>query len=403
MPTFTYVVKDAAGRTHTGSLETDSRRSLAEQLWKQDLVVLSIEERAPRRASFTTRLSFVNPQQLVLFVRQLAAMVESGIPILGALDVLAEQVEDRAFQTILKRVRDEVEGGSSLSESLSKHPGLFSELFVNMVKAGESSGRLDEILDRLATYLEKAEHLRRKVLASLLYPAMVSCLACAITAFLVLVVVPQFKEIFTTFGGQLPLPTRILLATSEGFRRFFLLEVLLVMAGLIGFRVFVATKTGRLWFDQTTLKLPVIGALLQKVAIARFARTLATLIRSGVPILTAMEIVAKTTGNTVVEAAILRARASVREGETIAEPLAESALFPPLVTRMVAVGEKTGQLERMLSKVAEFYESEVDAAVVGLTSLIEPVIIAVLGVVIGAIVIALFLPIFKLPQLINAS
>lgn len=401
MPTFAYVVKDKAGRTHSGSLETESRNVLIERLWKQDFVVLSIEERQARRAVLKIGQPKVATEQLVIFSRQLATMVASGIPIVGALDVLAEQIENRTFRQILQRVRDDVEGGSSLSESLAKHPKVYSEFFVNMVKAGESSGRLDEILDRLASYIEKVDALRRKVRASLFYPALVSFLAFVITAFLVIVVVPKFKEIFTSLGGELPLPTRMLLGTSDFLRQYFVAEALTLAMALIGFRFSINTKMGRMWFDRTKLKVVVIGKLLQKVAIARFARTLATLVRSGVPILTSLEIVAKTAGNKLIEQAVFTARSSIKEGENIADPLAQSKVFPPMVTRMISVGEKTGELERMLSKIADFYENEVDAAVTGLTSLIEPIIIAFLGLVIGAIVVALFLPVFKISQLVG--
>ena len=401
MTTFAYVVKDKRGRTHGGSLDTASRQALIEQLWKQEFVVLSIQERQARRAILTFGQPKVPTQQLVIFSRQLATMVASGIPIIESLDVLAEQIEHRTFRQILARIRDEIEGGSSLSDCLGKHPALFSEFFVSMVKAGESSGQLEEILDRVAGYLEKIDTLRRKVQSSLFYPALVSCLAFLITTFLVIVVVPKFRDIFTSLGGELPLPTRLLLGTSEVLRRYVIGEVAIALLALGSFRAYIRTSAGRLWFDRVKLKIPIIGKLLQKVAIARFARTLATLVRSGVPILTALEIVAKTAGNTVIERAVLHARTSIREGEHIADPLTQSKVFPPMVTRMISVGEKTGELERMLSKIADFYESEVDTAVAGLTSMIEPLIIAGLGLVIGAIVVALFLPIFKISQLVS--
>ncbi len=401
MPTFAYVVKDKVGQTHSGFLETASQQALIEQLWKQDFVVLSIEERQARRPVLKAGHPSVKMIQLVIFSRQLATMVESGIPIVGAIDILAEQMEDRTFRQILARIKSDIESGASFSESLSKHPRIFSEFFVNMVRAGESSGQLDEILDRLASYLEKIDVLRRKVQSSLFYPAMVSCMAFLITTFLVIVVVPKFRDIFNSLGGELPLPTQMLLGLSDFMRMYFVAEVILVVGAIAAFRMYIATKPGRAWFDRTKLKLPIFGVLLQKVAIARFARTLSTLVRSGVPILTALEIVAKTAGNKVIEKAVLSARASIKEGENIADPLTQSRVFPPMVTRMISVGEKTGEMERMLSKIADFYESEVDAAVTGLTSLIEPLIIAILGIVIGAIVIALFLPIFKISTLVG--
>ena len=401
MPTFAYVVKDKTGRTHSGSLETDSKRSLIEQLWKQELVVLSIEERQSRQGVWMIGQPSVPMQQLVIFSRQLATMVASGIPIVGALDILAEQIEDRVFRQVLRKILEQVQAGANLSEAMAKHPRIFSGFYLNMVKAGESSGKLDEILDRLAGYLEKIDVLKKKVSASLFYPTLVSLLAFSITTFLVVVVVPKFRDIFTSLGGKLPLPTQILLVISDTVRHYCVLGLAGVVVAIIAFRLYVRTTVGRVWFDQFKLNLPIIGPLLQKVAIARFARTLATLTKSGVPILNALEIVAKTAGNMVIERVVLRARASIKDGENIADPLAHSKVFPPMVTRMISVGEKTGELERMLSKISEFYENEVDTAVTGLTSLIEPLIIVFLGIVIGGVVIALFLPIFKLSQLVS--
>lgn len=402
MTAFAYTVKDTAGQTRNGTLEAASRQALMEQLWKQELVVLSIQEQERRTGALQRMVQARVPiSQLVVFSRQLATMVASGIPIIGALDVLADQVEHRGLKRIIRRIGTEVEGGASLSECLAKHPAVFSEFVVSMIKAGESSGRLDEILDRVASYLEKTDSLRRKVQSSLFYPIVVTCLAGGITAFLVIVIVPKFKDIFTSLGGELPLPTRILMTVSEFLGRYLLFEIAIVFGALIGFRFYIGTAPGRLWYDGLKLSLPVIGPLFRKVAIARFARTLSTLVRSGVPILTALEIVAKTAGNTLVERAVLDSRTSIREGEPIAEPLTKSRVFPPMVTRMISVGEKTGQLEHMLSKIADFYESEVDTAVAGLTSMIEPLIIAGLGLVIGAIVVALFLPIFKVSELVS--
>ncbi len=402
MPTFAYVVKDKAGKTRSGTIEVESRNALIEQLWKQELVVLSIDEHQQgTSALLKVGQPRVSAVALVIFSRQLATMVDSGIPIATALDVLAEQMEDRAFKPILRKMHEDVQTGASLSEAAARYPRAFSDFYVNMIRAGESSGRLDEILDRVASYLEKVTALQQKVQASLFYPAFVSVLAFGITTFLVVGIVPKFKEIFTSLGGQLPLPTLLLLGLSDFMRHWLVLE--LVGLFVIGFllRLYIHTPSGRLWFDQLSLKMPVFGKLLQKVAIARFARTLATLTKSGVPILGALEIVAKTSGNKVVERAVLAARASIKEGENISNPLAKSKVFPAMVTRMISVGEKTGELEKMLGKIADFYENEVDAAVTGLTSLIEPVVISVLGVVIGGIVIALFMPIFKISTLVS--
>ena len=402
MPTFAYVVKDKTGKTHSGTLETESRTVLIEQLWKQEFVVLSIEERVQgKSALLKVGQPRIRIDQLVIFSRQLATMVDSGIPIVQALDVLAEQIEDRAFRQILKKIHDDIQSGSSLSEAVGRHPRAFSDFFINMIRAGESSGRLDEILDRVAAYLEKMSALQRKVKASLFYPAFVSLLAFAITTFLIVVIVPKFREIFMALGGQLPLPTQILLSVSQFVGTYLVYEAIGLVTAIVLFRLYINTPGGRVWFDTVSLKTPIIGKLLQKVVIARFSRTLATLVKSGVPILGSLEIVSKTSGNKVVERAVMAARASIKEGENIADPLGHSKVFPAMVTRMIAVGEKTGQLEKMLTKIADFYESEVDAAVTALTSLIEPMVIAVLGLVIGSIVIALFLPIFKVSTLIH--
>ena len=400
MPAFGYVVKDKMGKTHSGTLEVESRNVLIEQLWKQEFVVLSIEEKPQGRAVLRVGQPRVRSDQLVIFSRQLATMVDSGIPITPALDVLADQMEDRNFRTTLKKIRDDIEAGASLSESLGRHPRIFSDFFVNMVRAGELSGRLDEILDRVASYIEKVSVLTGKVRASLFYPAFVTVLSLCITTFLIVVIVPKFKEIFHSLGGELPGPTRILLGISEFMGHYLVVEaVALVLFGVLG-KLYVGTSGGRLWFDRTVLKLPILGKLLQKVFIARFSRTLSTLVKSGVPILSALEIVAKTSGNKVVERAVMSARASIKEGENIADPLAHSKVFPTMVTRMISVGERTGELEKMLTKIADFYENEVDVAITALTSLIEPMVIAVLGLVIGSIVIALFLPIFKISTLV---
>ena len=402
MPIFTYVVKDKAGKTHSGSLQMQSRNALIEQLWKREFVVLSIDERPEGRSTLLeVGTAGVKIEQLVIFSRQLATMVDSGISITSALDVLVDQIEDRNFKQIIRKIRNDIEAGASLSEAAGRHPKAFSDFFVNMIRAGESSGRLDEILDRVAAYLEKISVLQRKVKASLFYPAFVSFLALGITTFLVVVIVPKFKDIFQALGGELPLPTRLLLGLSENMGQYLAVEIVGTIACILLFRFYTGTPRGRLWFDRLTLSVPIIGKLMRKVVIARFARTLATLVKSGVPILSSLEIVAKTAENRVVEQAVMAARSSIKEGENIADPLTLSKVFPAMVTRMIAVGEKTGELEKMLSKIADFYESEVDAAVTALTSLVEPLIIALLGIVIGGIVIALFLPIFKISTLVK--
>jgi type IV pilus assembly protein PilC len=298
-------------------------------------------------------------------------------------------------------VRNDVETGSSLSEGLAKHKKIFSQLFINMVRAGESSGMLDEILDRLAAYLEKTSSLQKKVQSALVYPMVVSSMAFLITFVLIWKVVPVFKTIFEGFGANLPTPTMVLINLSDAIQRYFFLIIAGLGGAIFFINRFISTPKGRKMVDGTLLKMPIFGILFRKVAISKFARTLSTLIKSGVPILTALEIVAKTSGNTVVEEAIENVRSNVREGESIAEPLTRSKIFPPMVTRMVSVGEQSGELEKMLSKIADFYDEQVDAAVSALTSMIEPLIIAFLGIVIGTIVICMFLPIFKITSVVG--
>lgn len=401
MPQYKYVVKDKAGRTVTESLEAVSRAALIDSLRKRDLIIISIEEEKAKKKAIGKIGEGVGLDDLVVFSRQLATLVDAGIPLVGALDILSEQIEKKSFKKVIAKLRDDVEGGASLSEAMGKQARVFSTLFINMVRAGESSGNLDEILDRVAGYFEKTNALRRKVRSSLIYPTMVVIMAVLITAFLMLKIVPTFKSIFESIGVDLPTPTRILIAFSDFMRKWFLVNLGALFALILGLQQFVRTERGRVIFDTLLLKLPLFGILIRKYAIAKFARTLSTLQKSGVSILTSLEIVAKTAGNKVVESAVLKTKTNVREGESIALPLANSKVFPPMVTRMIAVGEQTGKLEVMLAKVADFYEDEVDNAVAGLTSLIEPLIIAFLGIVIGSIVVSMFLPIIKLLQVVT--
>lgn len=398
MPTFRYVAKENTGKTVSGTLDYSEKSLLIEALRKKGLIIISIEETKKRKVSGLGKK--VKLDDIVVFSRQLATMVDSGIPLVQAMDILSDQIEKPAFKNIIATIRDDIETGYSLSDALLKHSRVFSSLYVNMVKAGESSGALDDILDRLASYLEKASALQRKVKSSLIYPAVVVSMAVLITLVMLLKVIPTFKGIFEMLGGTLPLPTRILIFVSDTLRQMFLYIVIVFSVFLFFMKKFLNTERGRTIFDKTILRLPVLGPLFRKVAVAKFTRTLATLVKSGVPILVSLEIVGKTSGNKVVEKALEEVRASIKEGENIADPLAKSGVFPPMVVRMVNVGEQTGELEKMLGKIADFYDDQVDAAVSGLTSLIEPLIIAFLGIAIGGIVIAMFLPIFKMTELI---
>ena len=401
MPTYKYVAKDKDGKTVTGTTDAGNNEALINLLRERGLIIISVVETTGKSSlEFSFLKQRVKQDDLVIFSRQLATMVSAGIPLVGALDILSEQIENPTFKSVITDVHDEIETGKSLSEGFAKHGGVFSGLFVNMVKAGESSGMLDDILDRVALYLEKTSALQKKVKSAMIYPAIISVMAMGVTALLLIKVIPIFNDIYAGFGAELPTPTRILISISNFARKYFLLS-LIGLAG-ISFLLshFAKTEKGRVLIDGWLLKLPIFGIIFRKVAVSKFTRTFSTLVKSGVPILTCLDIVGKTAGNKVIEKAVTEVRSSIKEGETIAEPLMKSGVFPPMVVRMVSVGEKTGELDKMLSKIADFYDEQVDAAVSGLTSMIEPLIIAFLGVVIGTIVICMFLPIFKLSSII---
>jgi len=400
MPNFQYTAKNKNAQTITGVIEAANENEIVQLLHKKELTVVSIKSVKKKLVS-KRRGGKVKLDDLVVFSRQLATLIDSGIPLVGALGILIEQVESPYLKGVVSGVRRDVESGLSFCESLARYPKVFSTFFINMVRAGETSGMLDEVLERIAAYLEKTAALTRKVKSSLVYPAVVITMAILITAVLLLKVVPTFKGIFDMLGGILPLPTRLLIAVSNLLRRMFIFILIVLAGGVFIFRRYINSEKGRYNFDKTMLRLPVLGVLLRKVAVAKFSRTLSTLVKSGVSILDALNIVAKTSGNKIVEEAVNNSLHSVREGEPIAQPLARSGVFPPMVTAMIGVGEQTGKLEAMLIKIADFYDEQVDAAVAGLTSMIEPLVIAFLGIVIGGIVIALFLPILQISQLIS--
>ncbi len=399
MNTYQYVAKDKDGRTVIGSLEGVTELEIAEVLHKKGLIVVTVSY--VKNHKIKVKAKGVKLDDLVIFSRQLATMVEAGISLVHALGILGEQIEDKDFRNVIITVRQDIEGGMNFPDALKKHPKVFSELFRNMAKAGETSGMLNEVLDRLATFLEKQAALTRKVVSSLVYPAVVVTMAGLITAVLLLKVVPTFKSIFDTLGGQLPFPTQVLIFISDLFRKYFFILVGVLFAVGFVLKKYINTEGGRLKFDFFVLKVPVIGQLFRKVAVAKFVRTFSTLVKSGVSIMNTLEIVSRTSGNKVVEKAIIGCSNAVRDGEQIWVPLSKSGIFPPMVTRMIAVGEQTGQLEKMLSKIADFYDDQVDAATQALSSLIEPLVIAFLGTVVGGIVIALFLPIFKISELLS--
>ncbi|MCM8758138.1 MAG: type II secretion system F family protein [Candidatus Omnitrophica bacterium] len=398
MNRYHYIAKDRFGKNIEGILESPSDSEAINELHRRDLIVISLK--LERKISKTIREKKIKLDELVIFSRQLATLIGAGIPLVQALNILEEQIENKYLAKVISILRQDIETGISLPDALSRHPDVFNELFINMAKAGEASGMLDEILERLATYLEKTASLIRKIRAGLIYPIAVVIMAILITTVLLVKVVPTFKGIFEMLGGKLPLPTLILITISDYLRRFFFYFIFILIVGVAIFRRYINTPQGRYKFDKKKLDLPILGILFRKVAIAKFSRTLSTLVKSGVNILNALEIVGKTSGNKVIEEAVDKARQAIREGETISKPLSESGVFPPMVTRMISVGEKTGQLEEMLIKIADFYEEQVDSAVSGLVSMIEPLIIVFLGIVIGGIVISLFMPIFKITELI---
>jgi len=401
MPIFKYVAKDADSRTVSGKITAEMETAVIEELRKRHLTIISVtpvKEAGGSKMSFTRKR--VKPDDLVIFTRQMATMIDAGIPILQALDALQEQIIHPYFHGIVLNVRDDIQTGSSLSAAFAKHPRAFDALFINMIRVGETGGVLSTILDRISLYMEKTLKLRRKVKSAMIYPAVVITMAILITIVLLVKVVPTFASIYDSFDRELPAMTQLLIQTSS-FLQHYLLFVIgaLVMAGIAVGRLY-RTEKGRMTFDRLILRIPLFGDLIKKVAISRFSRTLATLLQTGVPILESLDIVGKTCGNRVLENVVHNVKNNVREGESISAPLAKSALFPSMVTRMISIGEKSGQLEKMLSKVAEFYDEQVDTIVSGLTSIIEPLIIGFLGIVVGFIVISLFLPIITITQIL---
>jgi len=399
VPVYLWKGRTVGGEVQTGELTLDSQDDVLAALRKKRIIITSVREK-PKDLKFTLPHigSGVTTRELAIFTRQFATMINAGLPLVQCLDILSKQTEKEGFRTIIAQTMREVEAGTTLAEALAKKENnkVFDELFVNMVEAGEAGGILDDILARLATFIEKAEALKRKIQGAMVYPAVVMTVAILATAFMLIFIIPTFARMFTTFGGELPLPTKIVMGLSS-FLRGFWWAILGVIVGLaVGIRRYYQTEAGRMRIDRLLLQVPVLGDVLRKGAVARFTRTLGTLISSGVPILTGLEITARTAGNRVIQEAIMAARASIREGETISAPLRQSNVFPPMVVQMISVGEETGALDDMLTRIADFYDSEVDTAVDSLTSLIEPIMIVFMGAVVGGMVIAMYLPMFKL-------
>jgi len=400
MPSFTYVAREAGtGREVRATLDASNEQTAVATLLNRNLLVLSIQEKLARKGK--TAGGKVALADLVVFTRQLATMIDAGLAMVQSLQALAEQTTNKVMRDVIKDVTARVEGGDSFSEALVRHPKVFNRLFVCMVGAGERGGLLSEILSRLATYLENTARLRKKVKSACMYPTAVTIVAIGITIFLLVKVVPVFGEVYKSFGSKLPAPTQALINLSE-FVKAYLLYILAATIGLVySWFAYIKTKKGREFWDRTRIKLPIFGQIAHKICLARFTRTLASLIRAGVPILEVMSIVSNTIGNVIMENAVRSASSDIEKGEGISTSLAKHPVFPVMIIRMITAGEQTGKLEQMLERISDFLDEEIETTLNGLTSLIEPLLIVFLGVTVGGIAICMFLPIFKLSELVS--
>lgn len=399
MPKFAYAGRAKDGKKIKGDIEAASESAAVAVLRRQGIQASKVKA-AGKGLDMDINIGFLQPKittkDIVVFTRQFATMIDAGLPLVQCLDILSSQQENKTFKTILLKVKEDVESGSTFAEALKKHPKAFNDLYVNLVAAGEVGGILDTILNRLAVYIEKALKLKKQVKSAMTYPTTIIGIALVVIAVILIFVIPAFEKMFADFGGALPAPTQIVINLSN-----FIQDYILLIIGAIFFTIFAskkiyATEKGRDKIDDIALKLPVMGILIRKVAVAKFARTMSTMISSGVPILDGLEIVSKTAGNRTVEKAINQVRISISEGKTIAEPLRASGVFPPMVCQMIEVGEQAGAIDTMLSKIADFYDDEVDDAVGNLTAMMEPLLMLFLGTTVGGLVIAMYLPIFKL-------
>jgi type IV pilus assembly protein PilC len=399
MPSFTYVARESgSGKEIRSSLEAQSEQAAIAALLNRNLLVVSIQEKMGRKGK--TAGGKVGLQDLVVFTRQLATMIDAGLAMVQSLHALAEQTTNKVMRDVIKDVCSRVEGGDSFSEALAKHPKVFNRLYVCMVGAGERGGLLAEILARLATYLENTARLRKKVKSAMMYPTVVTIVAIGITIFLLVKVVPVFGDVYKGFGAKLPGPTQWLINFSNAVREYLLYILPAVIGMVYGWLAYIKTKTGREFWDRTRIKLPIFGQIAHKICLARFTRTLASLIRSGVPILEVLQIVANTVGNVIMEKAIRVAANDIEKGESISNALGKHPIFPSMIIRMVTAGEQTGKIEQMLERISNFLDEEIESTLNGLTSLIEPLLIVFLGVTVGGIAICMFLPIFKMSELI---
>ena len=394
MPVFNYTARTLTGELQSGSIDLPSENEVVAHLRKNRMIVVKVQQ-APK----DIKISFgggVSTHDIVIFTRQFATMINSGLPLVQALDILAEQTENPKLKEVTRAVVYDVESGHTLADALRKHPKAFSDLYVNMVAAGEAGGILDTILLRLATFMEKNDVLVRKVKGAMIYPSVIFSVAGLCVMVLLIFVIPVFQQMFSSIGQQLPMPTRIVIGMSDILKNFWWLIGGAIAAIVFGLRRYYATPTGRLNLDKVLLAMPVLGDVIRKSSVSRFTRTLGTLIASGVSILDGLEITAKTAGNRVIHDAVMESRNSIAGGETIAAPLQKSKVFPPMVISMIAVGEQTGGLDEMLSKIADFYDEEVDAAVENLLAAMEPIMIVFLGGIVGGMIVAMYLPIFSM-------
>ncbi len=400
MPTFAFAGRTRSGELVNGERLADSVDAAVAMLRREQILVTKIsavkEKGKEDKSQQKFRATKVPTKNLAIFTRQFSVMIDAGLPLVQCLDILGKQEVHKGFAQTILATRSEVEGGASLADAMRRHPKAFDTLYVNMVAAGEAGGILDTILKRLAVYIEKNVKLKGQVKSAMIYPVAVMTIAALVVAVILWKVIPTFAELFAGLGAELPLPTRVVIWASKSFITALPFMVVGIIGAVFGIRAFYATYGGRRTIDNILLRLPILGLILRKIAVARFCRTLSTLMASGVPILDGLEITARTAGNAIVEDAIMVTRESIERGETVSAPLEKTKVFPPMVTQMINVGETTGALDAMLSKIADFYEEEVDTAVAGLMTLLEPVMIAILGVIVGGIVISMYMPIFKL-------
>jgi type IV pilus assembly protein PilC len=397
MPVYQWVGKNRLNKPQKGEMEAASEEAVRASLARQRITPTRIK---PKPKDLLANISFLQPavkqSDIILFARQFSTMIDAGLPIIQCLDILYSQQSNATFKKMLKEVKESVEGGATLAEALKKFPKHFDDLFVNMIAAGEAGGILDAILRRLAAYMEKAARLKAKVKGAMTYPLVTLAIAILVLAVILIFVIPVFEEMFADFGSELPAPTAFVVAMSDLVKSKVLYLIGAAILFSIAFKKYYATERGRDTVDAIVLKLPVFGMLLRKVAVAKFTRTMGTMLSSGVAILEALDIVAKTAGNRTIEKSIYNVRSGISEGRTMADPLSESGVFPPMVCQMIAVGESTGALDAMLEKIADFYDEEVDQAVENMTALIEPLMLVFLGVTIGGLVVAMYMPIFKM-------